>query len=68
MYTVNGKEFSSYFAAIAEAKVHRADVIETATGNRRWTPPAQVSAKKMRRYEQQKAAYEAQQSMKSIYG
>lgn len=38
MYTANNKSFSSYFAAIAEAKAHGCDVIETATGARRWTP------------------------------
>ena len=37
-YTVNGRGFESFTAAIKAASAARADVIETATGLRRWTP------------------------------
>jgi len=37
-YTVNGKPFSSYMAAVRYADSIKADVIEVATGLRRWTP------------------------------
>lgn len=37
-YTVNGQGFDSFSAAVRAAHAVRADVIETATGIRRWTP------------------------------
>jgi len=45
-YTVNGTGFASFSKAIDYAEPLRADVIETATGQRRWTPAAPVSKKK----------------------
>ncbi len=64
-YTVNGTGFDSFLAAIRLAKELGCDVIETATGSRRWTPAPPVSAKAIRRYENQKAAYEAQEAYKA---
>lgn len=65
MYEVNGQKFDSYFNAIATAKIQGADVVETETGIRRWTPAAKISSKKIRRYHEQKAAYEAQERAKN---
>ena len=39
MYEVNGSKFESFSAAVKAAQPLRADVIEVATGLRRWTPP-----------------------------
>lgn len=64
MYIVNGNKFDSYFAAIAAAKEIGADVIQADNGARRWTPPAAVTAKKMRFHAEHKAAYAAQQRAK----
>lgn len=38
MYDVNGTKFESFSAAVKAAQPLRADVIEVATGLRRWTP------------------------------
>ena len=48
-YNVNGTGFDSYFAAIKFAQAAGAEVIETATGARRWFP-APVSNKKRVRH------------------
>lgn len=64
MYIVNGNKIESYFAAIAAAKAIGADVIQADNGARRWTPPAAVSAKKLRAHAEHKAAYAAQQAVK----
>lgn len=66
MYAVNGKEYTSFFAAIAEAKETRSDVLELATGLIRWTPPKSVSKKELRMHEERKSAYAAQQKLDSI--
>jgi hypothetical protein len=47
-YSVNGKGFDSFLEAIAAARAERAEVIEVATGLRRWSPPA--PAKKRQRH------------------
>ena len=59
MYTVNGNLFNSYMAAIAAAKAENTEVIQADNGMVRWTPPAPVSAKRMRQYRNKAAAYEA---------
>jgi hypothetical protein len=58
-YTVNGNGFETFKAAVAFASACRGEVLEAATGIVRWTPAPAVSAAKVRRYEQQKAAYAA---------
>jgi hypothetical protein len=60
MYQVNETTFNSFKAAVNFAIEANADVIEVATGLRRWTPAAKPSAAKLRRYQERKAAYEAQ--------
>ncbi|MCZ6507084.1 MAG: hypothetical protein O7A04_03410 [Acidobacteria bacterium] len=62
-YTVNATEFDSYFAAVDAAEAAGADVIETATGARRWTPPAPVSAAKVAEYNDRRAARDAYERM-----
>jgi len=60
-YTVNGTGFVSFFKAVDHAELLRADVVETATGRRRWTPAAPVSKKKQLEYlgrRNARAAYE----------
>ena len=59
MYTVNGKPFQSFTAAIAYANPLRADVLDVATGARRWTPAPTVSKARMKKYENQKNAHAA---------
>ena len=49
MYTVNGTEFNSFLKAIEFANSIKADVVETSTGLRRWSP-AKVSSKKKVRH------------------
>lgn len=61
-YSVNDKGFQSYLEAVAAAKTVDADVIETATGKRRWTPPT-VGPRAEHHYKERKAAYEAQERM-----
>lgn len=61
-YTVNGTGFDSFLTAIRTAKELGCDVIETATGIRRWTPAKPVSAKAIRYYKNQKAAYDVQEA------
>jgi hypothetical protein len=47
MYDVNGTRFDSFCAAVEAARAIRADVIEVATGLRRWhpAPPAKARAR-----------------------
>ena len=66
MYTVNGKEYTSFFAAIAEGKESDSDVIEIATGMVRWTPPKSVTKKQLRMHEERKSAYAAQQRLDAM--
>lgn len=47
-YSVNGTGFNSFFAAIAHAKELGAEVIENATGNRRWAPAPKKAVSKVR--------------------
>ena len=63
MYTVNEKTFNSFMKAMRYAQSIKAEVFEVETGLRRWAPAAPVSAKRMRRYENQKAAYDAQERL-----
>ena len=58
-YSVNGKEFKSYFEAIEEAKLQNTEVIEIANGQVRWKPLPPVSKKRMKRYLEGKSAHEA---------
>ena len=61
MYKVKGKTFDSFMKAMRYAQSIKAEVFEVETGLRRWAPADPISAKRMRRYENQKAAYEAQE-------
>lgn len=65
MYEVKatGEKFQSFMAAVASAKVAASDVIEIATGIRRWTPPAAVSAKKVRKYNEHMSAHAAYKAL-----
>jgi hypothetical protein len=65
MYSVNGQQFEGFTKAVAAAKAIRADVIEVATGLRRWTPGT-VSAASQRRYEERLSAYAAQQRLDAM--
>jgi hypothetical protein len=65
MYHVNEIKFDSFLAAVAFANTNKAVVIEVATGVQRWEPAPKVSNARMRRYREQKAAYEAQQRAKA---
>ena len=58
MYTVDNQSFDSYFAAIAAAKAANTQVIQSDNGQVRWEPLPEVSAKRMRRYKEQNAAYQ----------
>ena len=60
-YLVNGTEYVAFSAAVDAAKVAGVVVIDGRNGLVRWTPPAPVSRARMARYENRKAAYEAQQ-------
>lgn len=48
IYNVNGTGFDSYFAAIKFAQAHNSEVIETATGARRWFPIPVSNKKRVR--------------------
>lgn len=63
-YRVGTEEFTSYLAAVRAARAAGLEVIEIATGLRRWAPPAPVSAKKVRAYRERLSAYEADQRMR----
>lgn len=65
MYQVNDAKFDSYFQAIAAAKASNVNVIESATGTIRWEAPKPVSKKKIKQYNERKAAYDAQQKYKA---
>ena len=60
MYTVDGKPFDSFFAAIAAADKAKTVVIEATTGQVRWRPGT-VSATAAKRYQERVAAYRAQE-------
>jgi hypothetical protein len=60
-YTANGQSFTSFSAAVVEAKTASCEVFEEGTGKRRWHPAPSVSVASMRRYNRRKAAYEAQE-------
>ena len=62
-YQANDKQFADFFEAIKYANTVKCDIVEIATGKRRWTPAPPVSAKRIRDYNNRKAAYEAQQRM-----
>jgi len=66
MYTIKstGEKFDSFFAAIEAANAIRSEIYDR-DGVRRWAPAPVVSAKRMRHYLEQKAAYEAQQRMRA---
>lgn len=61
-YTVNNEPFNSFKEAVARADKLKADVIEVATGVRRWTPAPSVSSKKLKMYRERQAAFEAQEA------
>jgi hypothetical protein len=63
MYKVETQEFTSYLAAVRAAEKIGAEVFEVSTGVRRWTPAPKVTAKRARRYVEQKAAFAAQQKL-----
>lgn len=67
MYGVNGKRFSSFMQARRAASAANAEVMLLDEDGRVvrsvWHPAPPPSAKRMRRYRQQKAAYEAQQRL-----
>lgn len=68
MYEVNGTKFTGYMAAIESAKKIGAEVFEVREDGEkvlRWFPAPAVSSKKMRMYEQRKAAYAAQEAQKA---
>lgn len=64
MYKVvaTGKEFAMFMDAVRAASPIRSEVVDS-DGVRRWAPAAPVSAKKMRRYHEQKAAHDAQKCL-----
>lgn len=67
MYEVNGTKFASYIAATEAANKILAEVFEVREdGSKilRWFPAPAVSSKKLRMYEQRKAAYAAQEAQK----
>lgn len=60
MYTVNQESYTSYLKAVAAAKSASAEVFDD-KGIRRWYPATStVSAKQVRRYNEQLAAHNAQ--------
>ena len=60
-YTVEatGNTFASFNQAIREANIFKCNVLDE-NGNSKWSPAPPVSAKRMRRYNEQLAAYQAQ--------
>ena len=62
-YQVKNKFFSSFSKAIAEAKLDGSEVIECATGLRRWAPAPPVTAKRHRVYQERLAARQAYEKM-----
>jgi hypothetical protein len=63
MYKVNDQEFEYYSAAVRAAILIGADVFESETGIRRWTPAPKVTRKKILKYIGAKNAYDAYQKM-----
>lgn len=47
IYTVGSKGFDSFFAAVAYAKANDLEVVETATGVRRWHKATKPATKKV---------------------
>lgn len=66
MYEVKttGEKHNSFMAAIAAARAIGSEVFEVSTGLRRWAPAPKVTAKRMRQYHEQAAAYAAQEVAK----
>lgn len=64
MYKVNAEAFDSFLKAVAAANKIGAEVFDS-NGNRRWAPAAAPSDKKLRRYKEQLAAFQAQERLKS---
>lgn len=58
-YTVGGKPFASFTAAVAAASRTESTVVEVATGLTRWSPAPPVSARRVAYYQERVAAYEA---------
>lgn len=63
MYSVEGQIYNSFLAAIGAAEKIGANVIMVSNGSVKWSPAPQVSRKKMRKYQNQLAAYNAQQQL-----
>ena len=66
MYKAGEIEFSSYLKAVKFANENKLEVFEVrADGSsiRRWFPAPAVTSKKVRMYNERKAAHEAQQRM-----
>ena len=67
MYEVKttGQRFDTFGAAVDAAHDIGSEVIEVATGLRRWRPLTKVSLARKRRYAEQAAAFAAQERSKS---
>lgn len=68
MYQVAETKFSSYMQAVKFADASKLEVFEVREDGskvRRWAPAAPVSSKKVRMYNERKAAYEAQEKAKA---
>jgi len=68
MYQVAETNFSSYMQAVKFANASNLEVFEVREDGskvRRWAPAAPVSSKKIRMYNERKAAYEAQEKAKA---
>ena len=59
-YFVNGVEYLTHSMAVKAAKPIGANVVDGISGRIVWRPMPPVSKARMARYEQRKAAYEAQ--------
>ncbi len=62
-YSVGDKGFNSYSEAVKHASGIDGEVIDNRTGSRKWYPMPKPDAKRMRMYNERKAAYEAQQRL-----
>lgn len=65
-YTVNGIGFDSFTKAVASASSIGADVIDSATGSRKWTPAPKASKSAWLRYANRKSAYDAQERLNAV--
>jgi hypothetical protein len=65
MYSANGTEFKTFSDAVNCAKAQNCEVVQIDNGLVRWTPPAPISAKRMRRYQDQMSAYNAYKASQS---